>query len=218
MHYIERHVPAVAQGRLGKQLSEQPTIHEPCYIIDSYLGGWTEIGRETIIMESRIGDYSYNDSEVSVVYTDVGKFASIASHVRINPGNHPMDRVSQHHFTYRRKQYGFDERDDAAFFEWRRAHRCQIGHDVWLGHAVTVMPGVKIGTGAVIGAGAVVTKDIDPYTIAVGVPAKPVRKRFADDVIAHLLRIAWWDWDRAVLQERFQDFLDLPTFLEKYKE
>ena len=71
-------------------------------------------------------------------------------------------------------------------------------------------------TGAVIGAGAVVTKDVAPYEVVVGVPVKPIRKRFTDEVIEKLLSIAWWDWDRATLEARFDDLLDLPTFLEKY--
>jgi phosphonate metabolism protein (transferase hexapeptide repeat family) len=150
------------------------------------------------------------------LYTEVGKFCSIASHVRINPGNHPMERVTQHHMTYRRREYGFSDHDDAAFFEWRRAHKCFIGHDGWIGHAATIMPGVVIGTGAVIGSGAVVTKDVEPYTIAVGIPARPMRKRFSSSVIDRLLAIAWWNWDRAKLEACFDDLLDINTFIEKH--
>jgi hypothetical protein len=91
-----------------------------------------------------------------------------------------------------------------------------IGNDVWIGHGVTIMPGVSIGTGAVIGAGAVVTKDVEPYQIVVGVPARPIRKRFSEEVITQLLDIAWWDWDRATLEARFDDFYDLDAFIKKY--
>jgi hypothetical protein len=196
-------------------LGEQPFIHPDCLIYDSHLGSWTEIGANSTIVESTIDDYSYTAGDNQIIYTTMGKFCSIAAQVRINPGNHPMARVTQHHMTYRRKQYGFGE-DDKAFFDWRRSHHCTIGHDVWLGHGVIVMPGVNVGTGAVIGAGAVVTKDIAPYEIAVGVPAKPIRKRFSDEIIAALLRIAWWEWDRATLKSRFDDLLDMETFIVKY--
>jgi hypothetical protein len=79
-----------------------------------------------------------------------------------------------------------------------------------------VIAGKKIGTGAVIGSGAVVTKDIPPYAIAVGVPARVVKYRFPPEVIEQLLAIAWWEWDRATLVERFKDLLDMDAFLKKY--
>ena len=199
-----------------KKLGEQPAIHPTCVIHKSRLGAWTDIGPHCTIAESTLDDYTYAAGDASIIYAQIGKFCSIASHVRINPGNHPMNRVMQHHLTYRRVEYGFGEADDEEFFNWRKAHQCVISHDVWLGHAAVVMPGVTIGTGAVVGSQAVVTKDVAPYEVVVGVPAKPIRTRFAPEVIEKLLAIAWWDWDRQTLEERFKDFLDLPTFLEKY--
>ena len=127
-----------------------------------------------------------------------------------------MGRVTQHHMTYRRVRYGLGEQDDTAFFGWRRADAVEIGHDVWIGHGATVVAGVKIATGAVVGAGAVVTHDVAPYEIVVGVPARPIRKRFGDEIITLLLEVAWWEWDRRTLEQRFSDLLDLDTFLAKY--
>jgi phosphonate metabolism protein (transferase hexapeptide repeat family) len=200
----------------GRMLGEQPWVHETSRISKSDLGPWTAIGPNCSISESTVGAYSYCAGDVAIIYSEVGKFCSIASHVRLNPGNHPMQRVTQHHMTYRRVQYGFGDTDDEAFFDWRRADKVTVGHDVWLGHGVLVMPGVSIGTGAVVGAGAVVTKDIPPYTVAVGVPAKPLRLRFSEDAIEKLLQIAWWNWNRELLEERFEELNDLETFLEKY--
>ena len=197
-------------------LRESPNIHPTATVIDSLLGPWTDIGPLTVVEESRFLDYSYTYADVMIIYSEVGKFCSIASHARINPGTHPMGRVSQHHFTYRRVQYGFAGPDDEAFFDWRRENKCIIGHDVWIGHGATILPGVSVGTGAVVGAGAVVSRDVAPYEIVAGVPARPVRKRFPEQAIEKLLAIAWWDWDRATLEARFQDFLTLETFLESY--
>lgn len=209
------HFPPIDHDHAPQLLSEQPTIHPTCHIVSSLVGGWTELGPYTSLLESTIGDYSYTAGQVSLAYTDVGKFCSIAAQVRVNPGNHPMGRVTQHHFTYRRAQYGFGQ-DDLAFFDWRRAHRCVIGHDVWIGHGAIVLPGVTIGTGAVVGAGAVVSKDVEPYTIVVGVPAKPIRRRFPTETIEALLRSAWWDWDHATIKARFADLLEVERFVEQY--
>lgn len=215
MLYVAR-FPAVEREQPPRVLSENPAIHPSCHIVSSMVGGWTELGAHTSLLESTFGDYSYTAGQVSIAYTDVGKFCSIAAQSRINPGNHPMGRVTQHHFTYRRAQYGFGE-DDSTFFDWRRAARCVIGHDVWIGHGAIVLPGVTIGTGAVVGAGAVVSKDVEPYTVVVGVPAKPVRKRFPAETIEALLRIAWWDWDHATIKMRFDDLLEIERFVERYR-
>jgi phosphonate metabolism protein (transferase hexapeptide repeat family) len=197
-------------------LGERPTVHETCRVRDSILGAWTALGPHTTLVESTFGDYSYTAGDVSIIYSQVGKFCSLASHVRLNPGNHPMWRVTQHHATYRRRDYGFAATDDGEFFDWRRRHRVTVGHDVWLGHGAIVMPGVSVGTGAVVGAGAVVTRDVPPYTVAAGVPARPLRERFPPRVAERLLAIAWWDWPRDVLEARFDDLNDLDGFLEKY--
>ncbi len=217
LHKIETFpvVDPLAKKR-KKKLSDRPYLHETARVRDSEIGGWTALGPYTTISESTFDDYSYTAGYVSIIYSDVGKFCSIANSVRINPGNHPQWRVTQHHCTYRRIQYGFDTEEDLDFFQWRRDARCRIGHDVWIGHGATIMPGVQVGIGAVIGAGAVVTKNIGDYEVAVGVPARVIKKRFPDDVIEKLLSSAWWDWDRQTLEERFYDLMDLNLFLDKY--
>lgn len=218
LHFIDRfpqHDPE-KEAHLAKSLGEEPLIAPSARIFKSQVGSWTDIGPNSLIVESIFDDYSYTAGDVDMIYTELGKFASIASHVRINPGNHPMERVTQHHMTYRRKQFGMGETDDEAFFDWRRAHKCVIGHDTWIGHGVTIMPGVQIGTGAVVGSGAVVTKNVQPYEIVVGVPAKPIRMRFPEAVAERLLAIAWWDWDRAKLEAAFEDLNNVNLFIEKY--
>ncbi len=197
-------------------LSVQPTVEEDVLLNNVQLGRYTEIKAHSILEETRMGDYSYCAGYNQIYATDIGKFCSIASFVRINPGNHPCyARVAQHHFTYRRSLFGFGD-DDAAFFQGRLEKMVTLGHDVWLGHNVTVMPGVTIGNGAVVGSGAVVTRDVEPYAVVAGVPAKKIRMRFSDTIIRGIESTHWWDWDHDTIRDRLTDFNDIPGFIKKY--
>lgn len=199
-----------------KQLGPDPLIHPSSTVLNSEFGVYTEAGPHCFLKEICLGDYSYVSDSVRAIWAGIGKFTSIASHCVINPGNHPYDRVTQSHVTYRCRQYGFAREDDHDFFEWRKRDRAVIGNDVWLGHGVLVMPGARIADGAVVGAGSVVTKShpIGPYEIAVGVPAKAVKTRFPKETIDRLLATAWWDWDRERLEQAFADLKDVRRFIE----
>ncbi|MHB0790090.1 LbetaH domain-containing protein [Bradyrhizobium sp. 5.13L] len=204
---------------IAQALSIQPLVHPSAQLHDTKLGAYCEIGARTNLQEVIIGDYSYVMNDSQVTYTTIGKFCSIAAMSRINPGNHPMDRTSQSHFTYRASVYFPGESDEAEFFEWRRQHHVYIGHDVWVGHGAIVLPGRNIGTGAVVAAGAIVTKDVPAYTIVAGNPARAVRRRFSDDNARRLDRLAWWDWDHESLRGALPDFrkLSIEDFLAKYE-
>jgi phosphonate metabolism protein (transferase hexapeptide repeat family) len=201
----------------GKRLGVEPHIDPTARIRDSQFGRFCEVMARTKVSESVFGDYSYVAADSDIMSTRIGKFCSIAAHVRINPGNHPLERVALSHFTYRSSAYGLGD-DDPAIFQWRRDHAVTLGHDVWIGHGVTVLPGVTIGNGAAIGAGAVVSKDVAPFSIVVGVPGKPLRARFPPDIVAALQRIAWWDWPHDRLGTALQDFrtLSAEAFCRKH--
>ncbi|MGX1743885.1 chloramphenicol acetyltransferase [Bosea sp. NPDC055353] len=202
----------------AKKLGLEPLIDPTAQVRQATLGRYTAIGARTIFAESTMGDYSYVVNDANVIYTTIGKFCSIAAMTRINPGNHPMHRASQSHFTYRAAAYFDDAEDDAAFFDWRRAHAVTIGHDVWIGHGAIVLAGRNIGTGAVVAGGAVVTKDVAPYTIVAGNPARPVRRRFTEDIADRLHNLAWWDWEHTRLRAALDDFrnLSVEDFLERH--
>ncbi len=174
--------------------------------------------RETIYLKNAItdpgitvGDYTmYNDfvndpvlfekNNVLYHYTIngdrliIGKFCSVACGVRFlfTSANHTLRSLSTYPFPLFFDQWGLDKRDvrDA----WDHRGDIIVGNDVWIGYEAVVMSGVTIGDGAVIAARAVVTRDVPPYTIVGGVPAKPIRKRFSDDVVRKLERLRWWDW------------------------
>lgn len=201
----------------GKTLGDAPLIHPTARVRDSRFGRYVEVGERSRVAETTMGDYSYVVNDSDIIYATIGKFCSIAAHVRINPGNHPLDRAALNHFTYRSSAYGMGE-DDPAIFGWRRAKPVSLGHDVWIGHGAIVLPGVTIGTGAAIGAGAVVTRDVPDFAVAVGNPARVIRFRCAPEVQAALRRIAWWEWEHARLAEALPDFraLSLEDFAARH--
>jgi phosphonate metabolism protein (transferase hexapeptide repeat family) len=203
----------------GKKLGLEPLIDPTAKVRQATLGRYTEIGARTSFAESSLGDYSYVVNDADVIYTTIGKFCSIAAHTRINPGNHPMQRASQSHFTYRASAYFDDAQDDADFFAWRRSTPVTIGHDVWIGHGAIILPGRTIGTGAVVAGGAVVTKDVPDYTIVAGNPARIIRRRFPEEIAERLQALAWWDWEHAALRAALADFqaLSVEAFLERYE-
>lgn len=171
----------------------------------------------------------------------IGAFCAINPLACIVP-NHPFDLVSMHHFLYETSKTAacnFGNEDD-AFIEKRKQlcqkygtyefnpafpdfrswvapeKQCVIGNDVWIGRNAIILPGNTIGDGAIIAAGAVVTHDVPPYTIVGGVPARPIRKRFSDDIIEKLLEIKWWDWPEEKIVENFEYFYQPEKFAEKF--
>lgn len=199
-----------------KSLTEQPTISQSAIVVNSELGKYTEVSEQAKLLESSLDDYSYVMERADIIHTRIGKFANIASEVRINPGNHPIEWASQHHFLYRRRLYGLSETDNEAFFAWRKHQNVIIGHDTWIGHKAVIMPGVSVGNGGVVAAGAVVTRDVPPYTIVAGIPARPLRTRFPKQIWQRLEAICWWDWSHELLRQRLEDFYDIRRFIDLY--
>ena len=124
----------------------------------------------------------------------IGKFCSIACGAKFifTSANHKLGSLSTYPFPLFFEEWDLDKANLTD--SWDNKGDIAIGNDVWIGYEAVVMQGVTIGDGAIIGARAVVTKDIPPYTIVGGVPAKPIRKRFSDEIISRLLEIKWWDW------------------------
>ena len=203
---------------MTKKLGLEPLVHETARVANSTLGRYTEVADRCRLDEVEMGDYSYIMQDGAVWCATIGKFANIAASVRINATNHPTWRPTLHHFTYRAADYFDGAENDHDFFSWRRDNRVTIGHDVWIGHGATVLPGVTVGDGAVIGAGAVVSRDVAPYTIVGGVPAKLIRERFPKVVAERMQTLAWWDWDHDRLFAALDDFrhMDVEDFLQKH--
>lgn len=125
----------------------------------------------------------------------IGKFCSLACGVRFlfTSANHTLHSLSTYPFPIFFEEWGLDPRNIRT--AWDNRGDIVVGNDVWIGYEAVILSGVTIGDGAIIGTRAVVTKDVPPYTIVGGVPAKPIRKRFDDETIRRLERLRWWDWD-----------------------
>ena len=198
-------------------LGEKTYIFPNAIIKNSYFGKYTEIANYANISDSSMDDYSYVSEYTQIANTQIGKFANIASNVRINPGFHPYEMPCQHHLLYRREMYGFGENDE-AFFNYRKTQKVIIGHDVWIGHGAVIMPGIKIGNGAIIGSNAVVTKDVPSFAIVAGVSAKVLKYRFPNEIIKEIEKIAWWDWSHEEIKDRLGDLKDIKEFIYKYSK
>lgn len=201
------------------KLSDTPVIGDGCEVVATTFGRYVELGAGTRIQHSTMGDYSYTDRFTDIANAEIGKFANIASFVRIGPTDHPMEKASLHHFLYRSDMYWPDATRDEAFFARRRARRANVGHDTWIGHGAVVRPEVQVGHGAVVAAGAVVTRDVAPYEIVAGVPARHLRWRHPAAIAERLIALGWWDWDHARLRAALDDFraLDAEAFLDRYE-
>lgn len=165
------------------------------------------------IVNSTFDRHSFCGYDCEIINCEIGSFCSIANQVIIGGGRHPMEWVSMSPVFY-------EGRDSikAKFSEHKRAKvkRTIIGNDVWIGERAIIKEGITIGTGAVIGMGSIVTKDVEPYTIVAGCPAKVLRKRFNDDVIDNLLSSEWWNFNENKLKEYAKYFTDPNSFLEIY--
>ena len=132
---------------------------------------------------------------------NIGKFCSIACGAKFlfNSANHSMESLSTYPFPLFFEEWGLDRNDVAD--AWDNKGDIIIGNDVWIGYEAVILSGVTIGDGAIIGARAVVTRDVPPYTIVGGVPAKAIKKRFSEATIASLLRLQWWNWSKEKIAE-----------------
>lgn len=174
----------------------------------SHFGQHVRLGPGCVALRCRIGDRTYLGPRCVAVDATIGRFCAIASEVHLGTGSHPTrDYASIHPIFYlARPALGWSF---VAEDRLREFAPTTVGNDVWIGARAIVRDGVTIGDGAIIGAGAVVVGDIEPYAIYGGVPARRIRMRFADDDVAMLLRLRWWDRDEAWLRTHLDAFTDV---------
>ena len=172
---------------------------------------------------SKVGLGTYIAFNSFMPRTKIGRFCAIGENVRTHLGLHPTkDWVSMHPaFFSNQQQAGFTFAtenlfDEHKFIDDEKRFVVEIGNDVWIANNVIILDGVKIGDGVIIGIGSIVTKDIEPYTIVGGVPAKMIKKRFSDEHIEKLLKLKWWNWDFEKIKENYKYFSDIDYFINKF--
>lgn len=179
-------------------------------------GHEVKVYKNSVLSNSSVGDYSYIGSNSEIKNCRIGKFCSIASNVKIGLGIHPVDIISTYPGFYSQYASGVVKFGiDKSIIEEKIV---QVGNDVWIGTNSIILDGVIIGNGVVIAAGSVVTKNIEPYSIVGGVPARLIRMRFEQDQIDMLENFKWWDRGLDFCKKNSQLFLDPKEFFLKFNK
>lgn len=186
----------------------------------SSFSGKNYIGDETSFKNSRLGYQSYVGHNSVVDNTVIGKYSCISHNVVVVQGCHPTSKFVSIHPAFFSTNYKHSYVKNDLFIEYKYIDpkekiACIIGNDVWIGFGALIMSGVTIGDGAIVASGAVVTKDIEPYTIVAGVPAKPIRKRFSSNQIDALLSFKWWNKTEEWIKNNLDNFSDIELFADQ---
>lgn len=181
---------------LGCAIDPATSIDSNCHILSG-----------TTVLKTTIKRFSYVGRRSIVQNADIGSFCSIANDVCIGLGSHPVSLFSTSPLFYR-TQNTFHVTAIDRDMEFEEYTRITIGNDVWIGARAIVMDGVEIGDGAIVAANAVVTKNVPPYAIVGGVPARVIKRRFDDDKIARLLELKWWLWSLDEIRSRSSELND----------
>ncbi len=187
---------------ISSRLGEGALVGDFSRLSDCTLGEKASIQRYALMFNTKIGRYTYTGRNFTSWHCEIGKFCSISWNVSIGGANHDYSRITTHAFLY---SADFGLLDGEPEYN-RFSDACIIGNDVWIGCGATVCRGVTVGDGAVVAAGAVVTKNVEPYTIVAGVPAKPIKKRFDEETIRLLIKSRWWDLPSQVIKDNVKLF------------
>lgn len=187
------------------QVGERSLVGEYAIVVDSIVGSRVSINRRNYVLRSRVADNTYTGIGTMLRSCTIGRFCSLSWNVSIGGGDHDYERLTTSplwRFRMMDQEFGSDHSENVDLQKrFEDQPGCEIHDDVWIGTNAVILRDVTVGAGSVIGAGAVVTRNVDPYTIVAGVPARPLRQRFNDKIIEDLLRLRWWDWPIDVIRD-----------------
>ena len=184
-------------------------------IANSEIDKTSVVRQHSRVYNCNIGRFTYVTRNCLLQNTEIGSFCSISENCVIGMPSHPINMVSTSPVFLQGKNY---LKVNFAHIPYNDCERTVIGNDVWLGQDVKVKAGVKIGDGAVVAAGAVVTKDVPPYAVIGGVPAKIIKYRFDEETIENLQATKWWEKEESILRKNAKTFCSTVDFIEGWKE
>lgn len=197
-------------------LDERNRISKLSKVKGSIFEGANSVAKLSMVVNSSVGFGTYVSSYSKLFNCKIGRYCSIGQKVQVVFGNHPVKNfVSTHPAFYSLvTPTGFTFADNTKFKEYtytdeKEKYFVEVGNDVWIGYSALIMSGVYIGDGAIIAAGAVVTKDVPPYAVAGGVPAKVIKYRFDEEDREYMLKLKWWDKDKEWIRKRSVFFEDI---------
>lgn len=192
-------------------------IHHMARFARSTFGNHNVLYDDAILTDVVLGDFSYVSYRSRLSKVKIGKFTCIGPEVFIGLGMHPSRNfISVHPYFYTNENtQSLTGKGALSFNEFSEV---SIGNDVWVGARAVILDGVTIGDGAIVAAGAVVAKDVPPYAVVGGVPAKLIRYRFSTKEIETLEKLAWWDKDPAWLKNNANSFADIPSFMKLFEK
>lgn len=180
--------------------------------------GNNRVGRETYLYSSELGYGSYVGNDNNLIRIKTGRYCSLGNNIKVVQITHPISGLSTHPAFYSVGYGGFsyvNENKADEYLATDTGWYCEIGNDVWIGNHALIKGGVRIGDGAVIAMGSVVTKDVPPYAVVGGVPAKVIKYRFDEQTISSLLELRWWDKDERWIAEKADQFMDVEAILQR---
>ena len=188
------------------RIGDRSIIRDGSRVENSEFGNNVDLQRNAMIYSTTIEDYTYTGRNFVAWHSKIGKFCSISWNVSIGGANHDYHRITSHAFLYA-PQFGFLDKDENPKYD-RFSDDCVIGNDVWIACNAVICRGVHVGDGAVIAAGAVITKDVEPYTIVAGVPAKVIKRRCSKELGERLSKASWWDLPPSVINHNLDLFAE----------
>ena len=181
--------------------------------------GKNTLGKNTYLSNTSLGFASYIGKAGEFSNCIIGRFCSIGGNVRVVSATHPLDSIVSSYPSFYSIKFNVSFVKSSKFIEHLitdKGYECEIGNDVWIGDDVLIKGGVTIGDGAVVGMGSIILHDIPPYTIVAGIPAKPIRQRFNDDIVSKLLVIKWWNKPLKWIINHAEEFSDPFGFVNTY--